>query len=854
MGTAHPAPTWQRRGVTLLVTLLAVFWLTLHPTIAFAHAEDDHSSPAPGAVLSTAPMRVDIWFTEHLTPTVSTIQVYDAERHRVDRNDTQIDPSNTLHMGVTLPPLPSGLYTVVWANVSADDGHANRGGFAFTILLPTATPAPKAAAVVGGPPSAATAQPTAMPTTPPLPSQSAQEIADLLNPATDRPTAAVDLAGGWLTFSASILAGGGALFALLCLLPALAQLGPEGRPLAMRLQRRFAWLTLLCALIGALAAFVSLLAKAEIATGLPPTDLLSSAVLEPLLQVWSGQVWIFREAAFACMAVAAGAAILLGARRAVAAPVAGDSTAPRTWGAGPGQRLLLVVTVVLGGAGLLFQALDSHLAAGHVARQGPLATADLTLHLLAVGAWVGGLGYAALLLWPVWRTLPDEARAAIATVAITRFSPLALASVLVITVTGTYAAILLLPTPTDLLTSAYGQALDVKLALLLVLILFGAANRRTLARLARSRQCVPLESVSTGMVPRFSGGHGRPTPLNLGPTIGHAGRRLLRAMRLEFMVASVVLLAAGTMLEVGPPGVALAAEAVQLDGVVTLAALPVSAPPVPATPTPHPTPAPSGYSHTETAGDLMLALTVDPAVAGAKSAFQVQVHGKDGTATSNAEVKLRLTAQAIDLGTQVLTAAAAGPGVYRVTAPALAVPGPWEIILNVRRDNVPEVDTTFTVPVGAPAPPPAPTTPAATPPAQPTATPDTLHATLAFQPDVPAVGIAQATLHLARAEGAPVPDAQVQAMWLMPQHAHLTQSALLPAGLPGDYASAVDLSMAGAWLADVTLTLPDGRSARLQFTFNVRDRGLFGSIGTTTVAMAAVPVRRGYGELVTVTR
>src|SRR6185437_15944241 len=161
----------------------------------------------------------------------------------------------------------------------------------------------------GGTPPAATAQPTAEPTSLPLPSQTQQEVADLLNPATDRPTALVDLLSGWLTFGALVLAGGGALFALLCLLPALARVG-EGAAVRARFQIRFSKLALGCAAIGALAAFVSLLAKAEIATGLPPGDLISAAVLDPLLQVWSGRVWIFREVAFAGIAIAAVAGLL----------------------------------------------------------------------------------------------------------------------------------------------------------------------------------------------------------------------------------------------------------------------------------------------------------------------------------------------------------------------------------------------------------------------------------------------------------------------------------------------------------------------------------------------------------------
>src|SRR5581483_10583749 len=95
------------------------------------------------------------------------------------------------------------------------------------------------------------------------------------------------------------------LFALFSLLPALASAKADSAALATQLQRRFFLLTIACGVVGAVSALVSLLAKAEIATALPPSDLLSGAVLEPLLQAWSGTVWLLREAVFALMAVAA---------------------------------------------------------------------------------------------------------------------------------------------------------------------------------------------------------------------------------------------------------------------------------------------------------------------------------------------------------------------------------------------------------------------------------------------------------------------------------------------------------------------------------------------------------------------
>jgi len=805
-----------------------MIWLALHPAEALAHAYADKSDPQPGAVLATPPQRVDIWFTEHLTPGVSTIQVFNGERQRVDQGDTKVDPGNTLHMGVDLQPLPPGVYTVVWSNVSADDGHPNKGGFAFTVAVPTPTAAPDVVAAAGAAGPSATATPA--PTPLPLPSQSEQAVADLLNPATDRPTAAVDLVAGWLAFTALVLSAGGAMFALVCLLPALGSVGVDGSALAGRLCRRFYTLVLICAALGAGGAFLSLLAKAEIATGLPPGDLVSGAVLGALLAPWSGRVWTVREAAFALLAVIALIGVLMPRR-------AGGHVLAQL--DAPAHAALALVAAV----GLVSQALDSHLAAGHVARQGPLGTLDLSVHLLAVGVWVGGLAYAALLLWPVWRRLAEMQRAAVAARAIARFSPLALASVGLIVLTGTYAAILLLPSFGDLLTSAYGQALDVKVALLLVLILFGAANRRTLAHLANATTGAATPAMAHAAAPTApAGGSASAAPASVFALAAEAGRPLLQAMRREFAIAGVVLLAAGTMLEVGPPGVALAAAAVKLDVSVALAALPATATPVPPTPTATPAAAPRSFAAATKAGDLALSLAANPAVAGATSQFTVQVEGSDGKPVNNAEVKLRLTAQSIDVGTRVLTTQHNGDGQYTLNAPAFAVSGIWQVLMTVRRDNFPEVDSNFSIPVAAPSSP-VPTAPPAAPSPVPTPSAEMLHATLAIQPDPPTVGVAQAVMHLTNSSGQPLSAAQIQVLWLMPEHAHLSQTTLQPRpGSLGSYGSTVDLSMAGAWLADATVTLSDGRTVQLQFAFNVRDRGLLGSLGGPGTGQAAVQV------------
>jgi copper transport protein len=441
-----------------VVLLLVACWSAVHPTAARAHAEQSRSSPEAGAALATPPTHVDVWFTERLTSGVSSIQVFDVQRRRVDTGASVIDPNDPAHMGVGLQPLPAGLYTVIWSNISADDGHPNKGGFAFTVLeQPAATPIAQQG-VTGQATPASSPTPgfsvsTAPAATPlPLPSQSDQAIGQLLTPASDRATATVDLVFGWLAFMALILAGGGALFALCCVLPALRRAGDEGTGATLRLLRWFGPVVLVCAAIGGVAAFGSLLAKVEIATALPARDLFSGVVLGAMLAPWSGHIWLAQEVATLAMAPVV-LVSWLATRR-------GDASRRAVV-----DRASLVILVMLAVAGLICHALDSHIGAGHVARSLPLAVAALAAHFLAVGLWAGGLGFAPL-LWIVWRRAGPPLRRIIVTGVIARFSTLALPSVVVIAGTGAYLAVALVPAPSDLVSSAYGQALIVKTLLL----------------------------------------------------------------------------------------------------------------------------------------------------------------------------------------------------------------------------------------------------------------------------------------------------------------------------------------------------------------------------------------------------
>jgi copper resistance protein C len=97
-----------------------------------AHAFLQRAEPAVGSTLQTAPTEVRIWFTENIEPAFSTIQVFTASGKEVDKRDVHPDRSNQALLHVSLPPLPAGIYKVVWRVVSVDT-HVTNGSFTFRV-------------------------------------------------------------------------------------------------------------------------------------------------------------------------------------------------------------------------------------------------------------------------------------------------------------------------------------------------------------------------------------------------------------------------------------------------------------------------------------------------------------------------------------------------------------------------------------------------------------------------------------------------------------------------------------------------------------------------------------------------
>ncbi|MET0966408.1 MAG: CopD family protein, partial [Nakamurella sp.] len=128
-------------------------------------------------------------------------------------------------------------------------------------------------------------------------------------------------------------------------------------------------------------------------------------------------------------------------------------------------QLILLIAVLAG-------ALVTWALGGHTTQSGQdIASSSMIVHVLAAGAWVGGLVVVVLYV-----------RGDLLTTVLPRFSTLALWCWVAIGTSGVVTGWLRLGSVGDLLTSNYGRLLLVKLMLLGVLGGFGAWHRRRMAR------------------------------------------------------------------------------------------------------------------------------------------------------------------------------------------------------------------------------------------------------------------------------------------------------------------------------------------------------------------------------------
>jgi copper transport protein len=610
-GTSRTASPGRRRRALLALAVVLVVSLAGAPG-ALAHAQLLGTSPSSGSTVATQPKEVIFEFNQNVGGTLGAVRVYNAQGEEVDNLSVSHPQGNEHWMGVGLKPgLPDGTYTGTYRVVSADT-HIVYGGLVFNVGHAGAAPKFTVAGLIGR----------------------------------NKSGKVTELAFGTvrvLDYLTIALALGGLAFMLRAWMPgfeAVAGAGGEWRAAARAFDGRMRWMLGIAVVLGALVSLLGILLQGASAAGVSLWSSLKATIVENTLESRFGQTWGARALDWILLGVllALAAAVRRGAeRRASAAAEPGEEPAPVTLSRPPWWLLLPI------GFAALYLAVTPALS-GHASIQSPTAVffpADV-LHVLAASVWVGGIACLLLALPAATARLegPDRSRLLLAT--LTRFSPLALGSVIVIALTGIVQAYIDVRTVHGLLHSTYGALVIAKTILLLLLIGLGWVNReRIIPALGRIA---------------WAGG----------PPAG-TGITARRTMRGELALMIVVFGVTAALITYAPP--------------IDAAAGPFSA--------------------NISLGPAELEITIEPAKVGLNTAHLYLIDAKTGaqfTATKELTATARLPSKGI--GPLVLHPTVAGPGHYILSSVVLSPGGTWEIQIVDRVSEFESFSRTVKVPIG----------------------------------------------------------------------------------------------------------------------------------------------------------
>jgi copper transport protein len=277
---------------------------------------------------------------------------------------------------------------------------------------------------------------------------------------------------------------------------------------------------------------------------------------------------------------------------------------------------------------------------GHAGTQEPVAVllSANVLHVLAAGAWIGGIATLVVALPAATRRLPESDRTRLLAAVLGRFSTVALAAVAVLLAGGVLQSLVELGAVDDLWDTAFGRAILVKAAAVTALLALGWLNRRRI-------------------LPALTQTRGAP---------GRAGLLLRCALRAEVALGAAALAATGALAGYTP------------------ATAQTSGP----------------YSASADVGPARAELTVDPALRGPDEAHLYLFERATGR-QYDATRELTITAALPEHGIEPirLEARKAGPGHYVVTGAPLSHDGEWQLEIAARITEFDELRTTFDVPI-----------------------------------------------------------------------------------------------------------------------------------------------------------
>jgi copper transport protein len=580
---------------------LVALWVAVLAPGAMAHAILQSTTPARGVTVKSEPKLVMFRFNEPVESSFGAVRVYNASGNQV-QSGSVTRPRGQSSVAIGLKPLlPEGSYTATYRVISADS-HPVSGGFVFSIGKPGVTP---------------------------------KTVAQLTaNDKVGQATQAGFAVARGINYASIALAVGALVFLIWTWLPALRSVaGGDLRwgEASERFSRRLQSFVVVALAAGALSEAAQLVFQGATGTGGSFWGALDMTVIKEVLHTRFGTVHLLDLIAFVVF-------LVLAVPRSWA-PVLKPASVGATGLAAP--RFGRAELAAMGALSVFLVA--SPALAGHASTQSPsgvLIPADV-LHVMAMSVWVGGLAVLVAVLPAATRVLEPTDRTRLLAAVLLRFSPVALAAVTTIAVTGLIQAYVHVRSIDHLINTGYGRAVLAKMLLLVSLVALGAYNRQ---------RAVPrLKALAEG---------GRPP--------GAAGLGLRRSLRAEVALLVVVLAVTSVLVSYAPPT---------------------------ATST-------GPFSATKTLGPLELQMTVDPARTGSNLMHFYLTNAKDGSQfTGSKQFQVLMSLPGKDIGPLKADPRNAGPGHYVSLGTNFVPGGKWKVQVIDRVSEFDEYSTSVDVPI-----------------------------------------------------------------------------------------------------------------------------------------------------------
>jgi copper transport protein len=576
----------------LAVILASAFVPLALPAAAGAHAVLEASSPGRGAALDSSPRQVSFRFNEPVEIAFGSLRVFDASGARVDSGEARHPGDSPEEVAVGLDSeLPDGAYTATYRVISADS-HPVKGGLVFYVGDAGAVPA--------------------------------ASLDELIGQGDSGDVTAVGFgAVRTLSYMAMALAVGALAFVLAVWRPALLRAADAGAAwpgaadafarAALRLGYAAVGLGIVCSALG-------IVFQGATAGGTSFWAALDPQVVEDVLGTRFGTVWGLRLLAWG---VVTGLLVVSATR--LRAPVLRPASLGAV-GVAPaaGARAGVVGALVLA---LAFVCLTPALG-GHPSSTTPswlLVPANF-LHVTAMATWVGGIALLALAVPRATGRLEAPDRSRLLAAVVERFSGLAVVAVALLALSGVVQGIAYLESLSDLLDTAFGRAVLIKVGLFSGLVALGALNRQRL----RPRLRAHAEA---------------------GRSPGSPGVTLRRSLLSELALMAAVLGVTAALVSYSPPS--------------SLAQGP--------------------FSTSRALGPARAELTVDPASLGPNEVHLYLFDRRTGAQFDRVkELRLEAALPSKDIGPIRLPAEKAGPGHYLVRRAGIAPAGDWRLDAYVR--------------------------------------------------------------------------------------------------------------------------------------------------------------------------